>query len=159
MSKIIYCDTRQKDKSHTLKELGFQQLGYELLRTKLECGDYQMPMKAVTIDTKKDINELVMDITKDHIRFRNELMLAQKVGKKMYILVEEKGYWSLENIHLWQSPKYKYGAKKGKPITSANMETMQKVLKTMAQKYNCTFLFCDPKDSARIIIQILERGN
>lgn len=73
----------------------------------------------VTVDTKKDIQELVGDICgKQHARFRDECILAQNNGIKLYVLTQNAGgliggtkdiynptIKSLEDLHSWKNPR------------------------------------------------------
>ena len=57
-------------------------------------------------DTKKNLSELAMNIcTKGHGRFRDEVILAQKVGARMVTLVEEEGIGSLDEVAAWKNPR------------------------------------------------------
>ena len=153
---VIFEDTRNQYLKHTNKGKWFKENGYEVIRTKLPYGDYQLPNGNVFVDTKKDMLELLSNLTKDHARFRNELMLAQKCNSKLYILVEEGNYLTLKNIHLWKSPIRKGGVNKGLPFSNANMIAVQKMMITIENKYNCKFVFCNKSDSAKVIIKILK---
>ena len=73
----------------------------------------------VTVDTKKDIQELVGDICgKQHARFRDECILAQNNGIKLYVLVQNAGglvkgtkdiynptIRNLDDLHRWRNPR------------------------------------------------------
>lgn len=156
MSNVIFEDTRNQQLKHTNKGKWFKENGYEVIRTKLPYGDYQLPNGNIFVDTKKDMLELLSNLTKDHERFRNELILAQKCNSKLYILVEEGNYLTLKNIHLWKSPVRKGGINKGIPFSIANMSSVQKMMITMESKYNCKFVFCNKDESAKIIIKLLK---
>ena len=73
----------------------------------------------VTVDTKKDIQELVGDICgKQHARFRDEWILALNNGIKLYVLVQNAGglipgtkdiynrtIRSLDELYRWKNPR------------------------------------------------------
>lgn len=60
---ILLSDTRQQSGKHDIKESYFKSRNIQLMRTKLYCGDYTLPVdQRVCIDTKKDIQELIGDI-------------------------------------------------------------------------------------------------
>ena len=73
----------------------------------------------VTVDTKKDIQELVGNVCgKQHARFRDECILAQNNGIKLYVLVQNDGglingtkdiynptIRTLEDLHKWKNPE------------------------------------------------------
>ena len=140
---ILISDKGQQKGKHTAKENYWQKQGIEVLTMPLPCGDYiianekvtdvinrkkerGIPVKKmdflgtynVTVDTKKDIQELVGDICgKQHARFRDECILAQNNGIKLYVLTQNAGgliggtkdiynptIKSLEDLHSWKNP-------------------------------------------------------
>lgn len=141
---ILISDKGQQKGKHTAKENYWHARGIELLNMPLPCGDYiianekvmnvierkkerGIPVKKmdflgtynVTVDTKKDIQELVGDICgKQHARFRDECILAQNNGIKLYVLVQNVGglingtediynptITRLEDLHKWRNPR------------------------------------------------------
>ena len=159
---------------------------------KLKKMDFMGAFK-VTIDTKQDLEEVYNNLysskkkpsgkkESDHGRFKDELILAQQIGAKMYVLIEHGGdiksiddvpkwkYWS--RIKDWESAIRKqysiprnadfekeymelksHGAPMRKPPVSS--ETMYKAMVTMQEKYGCEFLFCTKEETGRRIIEIL----
>jgi len=107
---ILISDKAQQAGKHTEKEQYWKSIGIEVMNYPLPCGDYivandkvldvisrkekrGIPVKKmdflgtfnVTVDTKKDIQELVGDICgKQHARFRDECILAQNNGMCWY---------------------------------------------------------------------------
>lgn len=154
---IIQVDSREKagKKDHILDY--FENQGIKTVRSKLFVGDYTLLHKQdVCIDIKQDVLELFNCLTKDHVRFRNELIRAQKNGILLIVLTEEK----LPNgrIDCWKSPLWKSTTqkhKKGEPVTRVNPETMRKAMITMQEKYGVRFLFCDKQESGKRIVEIL----
>jgi ribosome-associated protein len=64
-------DTRQQASKHEIKHKYFEENGINILRSKLPIGDYaRLDNLSLVIDTKKDIQELILDVTKDHERFK-----------------------------------------------------------------------------------------
>lgn len=141
---ILISDIGQQKGKHTAKENYWHARGIELLNMPLPCGDYivanekvmnvierkkerGIPVKKmdflgtydVTVDTKKDIQELVGDICgKQHARFRDECILAQNNGIKLCVLVQNVGelvkgtediynptITRLEDLHKWRNPR------------------------------------------------------
>ena len=141
---ILISDKGQQKGKHTTKEIYWQKQGIEVLTMPLPCGDYiianekvmdvinrknerGIPVKKmdflgtydVTVDTKKDIHELVGDICgKQHARFRDECILAQNNGIKLYVLVQNAGglikgtkdiynptIRNLDDLHRWRNPR------------------------------------------------------
>ena len=114
---ILISDKAQQAGKHTEKEQYWKSIGIEVMNSPLPCGDYIVATDKVldvisrkekrgisvkkmdflgtynvTVDTKKDIQELVGDICgKQHARFRDECILAQNNGIKLYVLVQNAG--------------------------------------------------------------------
>lgn len=181
-------------KSNARKHRQLAELGHELIQVPLPFSDYcpitdQMQETIdrrgaklkkqdlvgdikVCVDTKKDLLEVCGNICSgSHGRFRDEIILAQKVGAKMYILVEEPGIESIRDVFKWQNPrlhrynKIRYMHEIGKwrdipepksPPTPGS--TLAKAMITHEEKYDCIFLFCRPEESAAKIEELLTGG-
>ncbi len=141
---ILISDKAQQKGKHAEKEWYWKRLGINVVNLPLPCGDYiiandkvldvisrkekrGIPVKKmdllgtynVTVDTKKDIQELVGNICgKQHARFRDECILAQNNGIKLYVLTQNIGglikgtkniynptIKSLEDLHSWRNPR------------------------------------------------------
>lgn len=65
-------------------------------------GSYDM-----AVDTKKDMQEIVGNICGvQHARFRDECILAQKNGIKLYVLIENRDHiQSIDDVEHWQNPR------------------------------------------------------
>lgn len=145
-------DTRQKPGEHTIKADGFAEREIHVIRCKLPFGDYAMP-PAVAVDTKRDIDEIAGNIGSDHRRFANECKAAQAAGCHLYFLVENRyGIRTVDDVHLWVNPRLIYS---DKAITGQRLE---RAMKTMSERYGCTFLFCEPEEAAGIIEELLTKG-
>lgn len=146
-------DTRQKPGEHEIKADGFKSAGVKVIRCKLPFGDYAK-VPTVAVDTKRDMDEIAGNIGTDHRRFSNECKLAQESGCKLYFLVENTyGIRTIDDVHLWVNPRLVYSPR---AITG---ERLERAMKTMQERYGCTFLFCEPNEAAGIIQAILERGS
>mgnify|MGYP003571249163 CR=1 FL=1 len=139
------------------------------------------------VDTKNSIEELLNDIIgQQHERFRDECILAQNNGIKLYILVENKGglvpytkdiynptVRSVEQLFSWKNPRlfimmnsdqvvgyYKNGRPRYKKVQkyprATRGETLAKACYTMHEKYGVEFRFCTPGESAERILSILK---
>jgi ribosome-associated protein len=204
-------DMAQKEGQHIAKNKLFQKSGIEVLRVPLPVGDYivsnekvldvierkakrNVDLKkmdflgtySVSVDSKFDIQELIGDICgKSHERFRDECILAQNNGIKLYILVENKGglisgtrdiynktVYSIEDLFSWKNPRlfimknsseiightksgYPRYRKVQKYPTATKGATLAKACLTMQEKYGCEFLFCTPEESGERILQLL----
>ena len=164
-------DSRQQANKHDLKDKYFKEHNIKVLRSKLPFGDYAILGKInLTIDTKKDALELFNCLTKDHIRFRNEIKLANEFNSGIVILIEEDDYYAnlqvfekWYRVPLWKSDgwktdvngkKYKTHSK-NQPMSQVDVSTMVKVMKTMQEKYAVLFKFTTKERCGADIINIL----
>ena len=169
-SFVIQEDTRNVMGKHDLKNEYFQKNGIKTLRSKLPFGDYAIiDNMSVIVDTKQDLMEVEGNLTKQHIRFRNEIINANSVGIGIVILIEEEvQYKNLDDviaryqIPRWKSTSYEMinGKKqvkhrKGQPMGYFNVETIVKAMKTMQQKYAVIFMFTTKESCGAAIIDIL----
>lgn len=191
----IICDVNQVTgihaKSNKFKHDMLAKMGHMVRPTPLAFGDYtvltseiaetikrrgdklkKMDLIAdikISIDTKKDLQEVCGNIcSAGHSRFKDEVILAQKMGAKMIVLVEESGIKSVEDVFYWQNPRYKRwaylksqhdkGYKLNIPIPSkppTSGETLAKAMITMAAKYGFEWQFCSREGAAERIVKIL----
>lgn len=138
---------------------------------KLKKADLVGDIK-VSVDTKKDLGEVCMNICSGaHSRFRDEAILASKCGCKLYILIEEPGISGIEDVFHWKNPRmYRYNRIKymhnlGKwlntPLPKAPPTpgaTVAKAMLTMQEKYGCVFKFTAPERAGEEIINLLTKG-
>lgn len=194
---LLIEDKGQKEGQHILKNRYFENNEIEVLRAPLPVGDYiiaddkvsdvihrkakrNMEVKkmdflgtyAVAVDTKKDMQEIIGNICgKSHPRFRDECILAQNNGIKLYVLIENAdGVKSVEDVFKWINPRLerynriKYMQSCGKwlnasiPITPPTSgKTLAKSMLTMQLKYGVEFLFCRPEEAGKKIIELLRK--
>lgn len=194
-SLIIVEDKGQQDKKHEIKHIWFDWHAVELIRAPLPVGDYILYTDAVadvikrktsrgidvkkmdflgsydiSVDTKKDMQEICGNVCgKQHARFRDECILAQNNGIKLYVLIEnEDGIKDIQDVLRWQNPRlHRYNQIKsmhslGKwqsislpKAPPTNGETLAKALLTMQTKYGVEFLFCRPEESGARILKLL----
>lgn len=129
---VILEDMGQKEEKHLIKNRWFYENGIEVIRAPLPVGDYIIadekvmdvlerkgrrgmhPKKMdflgtynVSVDTKESIGEIINNICgKSHDRFRDECILAQNNGVRLYILVEnEDGVTCIDDLYQWQNPR------------------------------------------------------
>ena len=148
---VIIEDTRQQSGKHDIKHNWFVTHGISLVRCKLPWGDYAIAPK-VSIDTKRDMDEIAGNICgREHKRFINECKAARDAGCKLFILVEnDLGITDVSQVHLWENPRsiYSYGCVQG--------ARLQKAMITIQERYDVTFLFCSPEESAQKITELLD---
>ena len=125
---VIFEDEGQQSGKHLKKHHYWSNSNIEVKRVPLPVGDYiianeksidvisrkedrGMKVKKmdflgtydVSVDTKKDMQEIVGNICgRQHGRFRDECILAQNNGIKLYVLIEnEDGIKSIEDVSKW----------------------------------------------------------
>ena len=149
MTHIIE-DSRQQAGKHNIKHDWFFRHDVELVRCKLPFGDYA-PVPPISIDTKKDMEEIAGNICgAEHRRFINECKAARDAGCRLVILVEnENGISDISQVHTWINPRVIYNP------NCVQGERLQKAMETIAERYGVQFLFCTPAESAKRIMEIL----
>ena len=157
-------------KSNERKHNDLVALGCEIIPIPLPFGDYIL-IDEVVEETIARRNEKLkkQDLVADY--FRDELIMAQKMGAKMYILIEDDTVRDFDDVKNWRNPRLekwqrvenlkKQGKAKNiyhrkRPPVSA--EILYKAMKTMEEKYGCKFLFCKKQNTARAIIHLLTKG-
>ena len=181
MGGAIHEDTRQQvhggvDK-HAAKHGWWAGHGVDVRREKLDFGDYMAYGSNVSVDTKRNVDEIAQNINgKSHARFRRECERARDAGYRLVFLVEnELGYENAGDVVRWENThcaKCHMRARRGneggcrplephgkcprhgtnKPIQGARL---YKAMRTMEGRYGVRFEFCRPEDSARRICELL----
>lgn len=192
---LIIEDKGQKEGLHILKNRYFKSHDMEVLRAPLPVGDYiiatdkvmdvikrktarKMELKKmdflgtydVSVDTKKDMQEIVGNICgKAHPRFRDECILAQNNGIKLYVLIENTDkVYSVNDVFTWHNPRVDrynniaYMHTLGKLLNVSLPKTkptsgkvLAKAMLTMQLKYGVEFVFCRPEDAGAKVIELL----
>ena len=166
-------DTRQQvhdgDK-HAAKHEWWAAHGIEVVRRKLDYGDYSVDGSNIFVDTKRSIAEVAANLGREHDRFRREIANANKDGCLLVVLVETTEAACLEDVRKWINthcikcrkrhagacdPKsdglcMRHGTKK--PLQGP---TVYKQMATMQNTRCVRFEFVRPEDSARRICEIL----
>lgn len=193
---ILISDKAQQSGKHVIKERYWSDNGVEVLYHPLPVGDYIIANDkvmdvitrkekrgietkkldflgtySVVVDTKRDMSEIEGDIVgKQHARFRDELILAQNNGIKLYILIENTDkITSINDVFHYTSPRrlrwfkytklHEYGKAlsvvlpKQPPVSG---EQLAKAMLTMQYKYGCEFVFCHPQDAGARVIELLK---
>ena len=155
---ILIEDTRNQVGKHRNIELYCERNGIELVRQKLDVGDYAFPDGKISVDTKQDLLEISKDImSNDHRRFRAECQRAQEMGIQLIILTEELPPYG--DVALWDVPLFK-GSNKyhryGEPITLVKPAALKKAMLTMTVKYGVKFRFCHRRETPRKVIKYLK---
>lgn len=192
---IVIEDKAQQDKKHELKHLYFESHGIYWERYPLPVGDYILANEQVLdviarkqkrgtdvkkmdflgtyqtcVDTKKDMQEIIGNICgPQHDRFRDECILAQNNGIKLYVLIEnENGVKSIDDLEEWDNPRLRIQKwittpsgqrrKVFKYPDATKGTTLAKAIRTMTKKYGVEFQFCRPEESGAKILELLNSG-
>ncbi len=172
---MIVEDTRQQAGKHDHIERWMRAHGVEFSprARALPFGDYMRDGSNVSVDTKKDVQELVMDVGRDHARFVRECERAREAGYKLVILVESTSTlnhpdllkrWT-NRVCKWCNVRRATGCDPHKPGKCAKFrksrckpmqgETLYKTLKTLERRHGVSFEFCSKSSSARRICELL----
>lgn len=151
---VIQIDTREKARAIRQIVRTFDTAGVKHYTSKLLVGDYMnLDNPKLIIDRKQNLLEVCNNVCQDHARFRAELKRAADCGIKLIVLVEHgEGIASLEDVIFWQNPRL---AKSPNAMTG---ERLYKIMRTIEQRYGCTFSFCDKRDTGKEIIRLLQWG-
>ena len=161
---ILISDQGQKIGFHDIKENYWKSQGIEVKRLPLPTGDYcLMSDKAqdvinrklkrglslkkmdflgsynVSVDTKMDMGETYSCLIQGHDRFRDELLLAQNNGIKLYILTENTdGITCIEDVTNWFNPRL--------PLWEKDVRNIFVEMKKQYYKHDNAMTFFDKRD-------------
>ena len=157
MIKAIFEDTRQQMGKHENIAQYLKSRGIELIRQALFVGDYvKITDQSVSIDTKKDLSELVMDLGSDRSRFMREASRARKYGIKLIVLCEHgKGITKLTDVQFWENPMLDSKSKLYRPKAMTGKTLMKRMI-DIHIGYGTEFLFCEKSETGARIIELLE---
>lgn len=151
MAFTIIEDSRNKVGKHELKHRYWEENGTVVIRSALPYGDYIKAPK-IAIDTKQDLSEIgnnMCGAVSEKKRFTAECVKAKEAGSKLIFLIENnKKVHTIEDLYGKQIYLHN-----GRLLSGDQLATAMHV---MSNRYGCEFMFCDPKDSARIIMELLE---
>ena len=154
--RALQIDTRQHAGKHALKDARWEAIGQPTVRSKLAFGDYAL-VPPVSVDTKNSIQELAMDITQEHERFRSECEGARDAGCRLVVLVEnEDGVRDLDGLRKWREPEASFRKRRAKMRYCGSR--IAAACETMRERYGVEFAFCAPEDAADFVLDILGRG-
>lgn len=161
-SVTILEDVNQKQGQHETKNDAWASHGVNVVRNKLPYGDYVLA-PSVSVDTKRDILELAMDLKSDHRRFRDAAIKAVECGTALVILVEnEDGVRSIEDLEGWIEPDKSFNRRKRRNVNAVRWRGtdvrtakdgheydlgLAHICRTMAERYGMEFDFCAPEEA------------
>lgn len=147
----IYVDTREKPQVIRTILKTFERAGLEVVRKKLDEGDYKLdPDAPLTIDRKRDLLEVCVNLCGDKDRFQRELRRAMIKGERVVILVEHGcGIKSLEDVRKWRNPRLQTS-----PYALSG-ENLYRRMRGYAARYKISWCFCDKRSTGKEIMRIL----
>ena len=163
-------DSRQQDGKHGHIGKWMEAHGVEFMprASALPFGDYMRDGSNVSVDTKKDVQEVAGNVGKDHARFIRECERARVAGYRLVILVEEHPeYNDRTNLYGWRSKVclmcrkcnpskatrcMRSGKPRPKPMSG---QTLAKIIQKIETEYDVRFEFCNRRDTARRICELL----
>lgn len=171
MGLLIYEDTRQKPGQHMMKHRWWEKKGVEVVRHKLDYGDYALtPNKPrIAVDTKANMAEIAMNISRQHVRFKNECIRAFDAGAQLYMLIENtNGYTCINDVNAWRNDHCTYCFMDGCEPWNGLMkcprhgrrapiqgQRLAKAMSTMQERYGVLFEFCTPQMAAQRVLELL----
>lgn len=145
---IIVEDTRNKIGKHENIKKYCDAHGIEIIRRKLDVGDYQTPDGKIAIDTKRNLDELATNLMnrEDRSRFWREVRRAREQGIKLIVLCEHGGkVKTIKDVSEWSSP---YSPVSGRAL-------MEEIYKCHIS-YGVEFLFCSKRSTGKRIVELLK---
>ncbi len=164
---MIVEDTRQQAGKHDHIARWMEAHGVEFAQraSALPFGDYVREGSNVSIDTKKDVQELAMDVGRDHARFVREAERAAEAGYRLVVLIEQHPeYNDRSRLYTWmcfacrrcrKCNPFKQGRctrYRSKPM---NGPTVAKIIARLETDHGMRFEFCDKRRTAPRICEIL----
>lgn len=147
----VQIDSREK--ARAIKKIieTFDCLGIQHFVSKLPVGDYQsLDNPRLIIDRKQNLLELCGNVCQQLERFSAELKRANEYGIKLIILCEHgKNIKTITDVIKWKNPRLKQS-----PMAVSG-ERLYKVLCALRQTYGVEFIFCEKKDTGKIIVSLL----
>lgn len=165
MGRTIIEDTRNKIGRHAIKNDWWAAHGVSVVRRKLDFGDYMTEGSNVSIDTKKDVQELAGNLGRENDRFARECDRARDAGYRLIVLIEElEAYNDREKVKLWTSrvcrtcrkcDPHKTKTCKARRFKPINGERIAKSMTTFEMDHGVRFMFCKREDTAATICRLL----
>lgn len=116
------------------------------IRQKIDEGDYNMNPWLPIVVERKSLEDFYGSITRDHARFKREILRAQAKNIPFYIFLEGdlKTFFSLS----WSSR-----------ALDIKPETLKKIVNTMKDRYKIIIIECKTRDEmSKKIVELLEEN-
>ena len=166
-------DTRQqvaRGDKHAVKHVWFAAHGVQITRTKLDFGDYARSGSNIAVDTKRSVDEIAQNLSRDHERFKRECIRAREAGWRLVILIEDGRFANPGELAGWTNahcikcpirrrvscnPRTPGKCPRHKTLKPIQGDRLSKAMATMSARYGVRFEFCAPADAGRIICELL----
>lgn len=170
----IQVDSREHESEWKRIKKQFDKLNVSYFRSKLYVGDYQsLDNPRLVIDRKKDLQELYGNICQQHERFKAELLRAMENNIKIIILCEHgEDIKCLEDVYFFYQPPterwhivtqeiagHKVKVKEKYMQNEILGEKMYKAFRTIQERYNVDFVFCNKNETGKRIVELLSNDN
>lgn len=170
----IQVDSREHESEWKRIKKQFDKLKVSYFRSKLYVGDYQsLDNPRLVIDRKKDLQELYGNICQQHERFKAELLRAMESNIKIIILCEHgEDVKCLEDVYFFYQPPterwhivtqeiagHKVKVKEKYMQNEILGEKMYKAFRTIQERYNVDFVFCNKNETGKRIVELLSNDN
>ena len=143
-------DTRQQAKKHELKRAYFANHGINVIRSKLPVGDYALLTDLSTIiDTKKDLQEVIGNVTTGHKAFVSECEIAKQAGIRLIILIEQDDITCMNDVYQWYNPRLRFSSK------ATTGRTLGKIMHGMQVRHGVEWMFCKRAETGKRILELL----
>lgn len=151
MPEHIYMDTREKPCATKKVLCHFEKAGIEVVRQKLDVGDYMLsPDASISVDRKQNLLEVCGNVCQQRARFQAECRRAREAGVQLVFLVEHGGkIKSLDDVENWKNPRLQIS-----PYAVSGPRLMR-IMRQYEQKYGVRWLFCTKQRTGQRIIEIL----
>lgn len=150
---VIQIDSREKGNKAILDY--FNEVEQKYIISKMYAGDYQdVNSVRMLIDKKDSLVELAGNLcrTAEHCRITKEISKACDIGCERFIfLIADKSITSVEEVHEWKVPTKRDGSL----YTKVRPEVLEKIMKTMMEKYGVEFIFCKKTEMGKEIVRLL----
>ena len=154
VNSSIFVDTREKP--HAIQKIlaHFEREGREVIRQKLDVGDYMLaPDGRISVDRKQNLLEVTANVCQQRGRFAAECIRAQNSGVQLVILVEHGGrIKTMEDVQAWRNPRLEVS-----PYAVSGTRLYQ-LMKEFESRYGIQWAFCSKVQTGKAILQILSRG-
>lgn len=140
----IIIDSREQRNEHIRAFFDKNNIPYVV--RKLDSGDYSAMLGDMTlehdifVERKNSLTELCGNMGQNRDRFNNEFTRAKAIGAKPFLLIENN---TTDDVFL------------GNYRSQFNSKSLWASICTWMVRYNTTVMFCDKRNSGRIIYSVL----